>query len=301
MVSWASAALLVAILFGLINNLDSHLINKRMPGPRTFLLLFSLLVLLVIIPLAIIFPLSSDIQTGTLVSAIASALMRAFAVVIMLFAFKTNEVVGVVPLVYSYPVFVAIMAAPLLGETLQWMQWLAIFMVVAGAFLVALRPRINGVGQWLGKSFPLLVMAALLFAGADVSGKYALEEISSINMYWISMLALVIINLSFSLRISVIKSVKNIKNPRSTLIILLVNETLVVFASLTTFWAIQNGPVSLVSAIIASRPVFVFIIALLLSRLFPGFVFWQSNKRTLRFKFIAILLIVMGISIIYVV
>ena len=47
------------------------------------------------------------------------------------------------------------------------------------------------------------------------------------------------------------------------------------------------------------RPVFVFVIALALSRLFPGFVYWQSDRAALRYKFIATLLIIGGITAIY--
>ncbi len=299
MIDWVIAALGAAIMFGIINNLDSHLISRRVPDFRVFLLLASAFILVVIIPVMLLFPLPGELEASILASAVASAVLRSSAVILMLFAFRSEEVVGVVPLVYTYPVFVAVTAVPLLGETLNLWQWLAIFIVVAGAILVALRPRIDGVGQWLGKNFPRLVLAALLFAGADLSGKYALEEISSVNLFWMSMLSLVVMSLVFCLRRSVLRNFKHIKKPISTLAILSFNEALVVCASLTTFYAMQNGPISLVSTVIATRPVFVFIIAIVLSRLFPGFVYWQSSRKALKYRFIATLLIITGIAIIY--
>jgi hypothetical protein len=65
------------------------------------------------------------------------------------------------------------------------------------------------------------------------------------------------------------------------------------------FWAMETGPVSLVSAIASSRPIFVLIYALILSRTLPMFLEWQSGKLMLAIRVVAAVLIVGGISIIY--
>ena len=298
---WIIAALGASLLFGITNNLDSHLVAKRMPGVRAFLLVVAVAIFVVIQPFIFMFPLPKDVGGLIMASALVSALMRSLASLIMIFAFRSEEVIGVVPLTYAYPMFVALAAVPLLGETLNAWQWLAIIIIAAGAVIVALRPRDGGSGRWLGKNFPLLVLGALLYAGADLSGKYALEEISSPTLYWMSMGMLAVICVAISLRPAVIKSLKNLENAWSAYVLLGVNEIMVLGATILSFWAIQKGPVSLASTVLASRPVFVFIAAVVLSRLFPGFVYWQSDRKLLIYKFIAILLIVCGIAIIYLV
>jgi drug/metabolite transporter (DMT)-like permease len=298
---WIIAALGASLLFGITNNLDSHLVAKRMPGVRAFLLVVAVAIFVVIQPFIFMFPFPKDVGGAVMASALASALMRSLASLIMIFAFRSEEVIGVVPLTYAYPMFVALAAVPLLGETLNAWQWLAIIIIAAGAVIVALRPRDGGSGRWLGKNFPLLVLGALLYAGADLSGKYALEEISSPTLYWMSMGMLAVICVAISLRPVVIKSLKNLENAWSAYVLLGVNEIMVLGATILSFWAIQKGPVSLASTVLASRPVFVFMAAVVLSRLFPGFVYWQSDRKLLIYKFIAILLIVCGIAIIYLV
>lgn len=298
---WILAALGSSLLFGITNNLDSHLVAKRMPGVRDFLLVVAVAIFVVVLPFLFIFPLPKGVGGAVMASALASALMRSLASLIMIIAFRSEEVVGVVPLIYAYPMFVALAAVPLFGETLNAWQWLAIIIIAAGAIIVALRPKGGGSGRWLGKHFPLLVLGALLFAGADLSGKYALEEISSPTMYWMSMGMLAVICFAIALRPAVIKSLKNLENPWSAYVLLGVNEIMVLGAIILSFWAIQKGPVSLASTVLASRPMFVFIAAVVLSRLFPGFVYWQSDQKMLAYKFAGILLIVAGISIIYLV
>ncbi len=296
---WLFGALIVSVLFGIINNLDSHLISRKMPEARTYLFIVSCLILAYILPFVFAFPLAPGTPGGVIAAAAGSALARAVAVIIMLFAFKSEEVVAVVPLVYAYPVIVAIAAIPLFGEHLGWIKWLAVIAVVSGAVLVSLRPRFNQAGRWLGRKFPVLVLAAVLFAGSDLGSKYVLGYMSNLNLYWMSMLALIFTSLCVSARPEVIRSIKNIQTPRRTIPLVILTELLVIGAAILTYWAIQNGPIALVSTTLATRPLFVFLVAVILSRLFPGFVYWQSDRTTLRDKFIAILMIAGGIAVIY--
>jgi uncharacterized membrane protein len=82
--------------------------------------------------------------------------------------------------------------------------------------------------------------------------------------------------------------------------LLVLNETLAVTGIILIFWAMANGPVSLVSTITGSRPIFVLVFALILSRFRSGFLLeGQSGKGTLALRLIATAMIVGGIAIIY--
>ena len=79
------------------------------------------------------------------------------------------------------------------------------------------------------------------------------------------------------------------------------SETVVPIGVLLQFWAIARGPVSLVSTIIATRPIFVFIFTLILSRVSPAFLEWHWTKAMLVLRFAAIAMIVAGVALIYLV
>jgi len=64
-------------------------------------------------------------------------------------------------------------------------------------------------------------------------------------------------------------------------------------------WSRAEGPVSLVSTITGSRPMFVLIYALILSRFLPGFLAWQSGRWMLAMRVIGTVMIVGGLAIIY--
>ena len=60
------------------------------------------------------------------------------------------------------------------------------------------------------------------------------------------------------------------------------------------FASLENGPVSLVSTIAGTRPVFVFVYALLLSYILPRFLQEQLTRRVFALKSVSIAMIVGG-------
>jgi len=297
-VDWASVALLSAAVLGLVNIIDSHLVSRRMPSLRAFLLLIGIVHLIYASVLFSLFPLPEGMGIWPVLVAVASGILRTGAITIMLYTMKREEVSRVVPVVYTYPVFVAIMAVPLLGETLYYLQWIAIIIVVAGAVMVSARRSPGGSATWLGRPLLLLFGSSLLFAMADIASKYALAFISFWNMFWFSALCMSGIFL-LSIRPHIIRQLSNMKQRNSTIALLAFNETLAPIGIALSFWAIQRGPVSLVSTIIGSRPIFVFIYALIISRVSPMFLEYQPGKAMLALRLIAITMIVGGIAIIY--
>ena len=301
-VDWASIAILGTIALGLVHIIDSHLISRRMPSLRAYLLPVAIIILFYSIITFFLFPLPEDISTWPLLVSIASGLLRSTALSILLYILKTEEVSWASPLFHTYPVFVAIMAVPLLGEVLGYMQWLAIVIVVAGALVISVKRSSGGPTTWLGKPFLFLTGASLLIAAADVSGKYALEYISFWNIYWISSFCMVGIFLLVSLRPAVIKELRNMPWRRPAMAMIAVNETLAMAGIVLIFRAMESGPVSLVSTISSSRPIFVFILAMVVNRFLPGSLMeGQTGRGVLAIRLIATAMIAGGISIIYLV
>ncbi len=298
-VDWVSIAVISTAVIGLVNIIDSHLISKRMPSLRAFLLPASIISLVYGLVIFYLFPLPDGIGIWPLMVTVASGIARTLSLLILLYTLKKEEVSRVIPMVSTYPVFVAIIAVPLLGETLNYLQWIAIIIVVAGAAIVSTRRSPSGSTTWLGKAFFLLGGSSLLMAVANVATKYALAYMSFWNMYSITIFCMSGIFMLISLRPRILKELGNMKQRNSAITLLALNEILVVAGIVLLFWAMERGPVSLVSTIVSSRPLFVVIYALIVSRAFPMFLEWQSGKRMLTLRLIAIAMIVGGIAIIY--
>lgn len=296
---WFSLAIFSAAAFGTVSIIDSHLLTKRMLGLRAYLLLIGSFLLVYSFVFFSLFPLPQGIDAWTVTVAIASGILRTGGIAIMLYVLKKEEVSRVIPVVYTYPVFVAIMAIPLLGETLYYLEWLAIVMVVAGAILVSFRQSSSGSIVWRVKPLLILFGSSLLMAMADITSKYALNYISSWNMFWVSGFCMSGIFILTSLRPHILRQLANMKQKGSTMAWLVFNEILAPITILLMFLALKTGPVSLVSTIVGgSRPVFVFVFAFILNRIFPRFIEWHADRGMLVLRFLAIAMIAGGITVI---
>jgi len=298
-VNWASVAILSTATFAVVNTIDSHLLSKRMPSLRAFLLPVSIFHLVYGLLLFYLVPLPEGIGILPVLVAVVSGIFRTIAVTIILYNLQKEEVSRVIPVVYTYPIFVAIMAVLFMGETLGYLQWLAIIIVVAGAVMVSVRQSPSGSTIWLGKPLLLLFGSSLLLAMADVTSKYALAYISFWNMFSLTAFCISGIFLLVSMRPRILSQLSSMERRNSAIALLAFNEILAPVGIALLFWALEKGPVSLVSTISSSRPVFVVIFALILSRILPGFMEWQPGKGILALRLVAIAMIFGGIAIIY--
>lgn len=298
LIDWASLAILSAALLGVVHVVDSHLITRRMPSLRAYLLPLGLAVLVFGLVVIYLFPLPRSLAAGALIAAIVSGILRTTSLGIVLYALKTEEVSRVIPVLHTYPVFVAMMAVPLLGEALSYLEWMAIVVVVTGVVMVSVRLSPGNSVAWFSKTFFLLVGSSLLMATADVASKYALGGLSFWNMFAINNFCLAAIFLLISLRPHILRQLANIRQGKAVALLAL-NEILAALGMLLLFWAMQRGPVSLVSTIVSSRPIFVFIYALALSRISPAFLVGHADRRTQIMRLIGIMMIFGGITIIY--
>jgi drug/metabolite transporter (DMT)-like permease len=293
---WANAAILSTAVMAVVNILDSHLVTKRMPSFRAFLIPAGILSGVNGAILLGLFPLPQNIGIVPLSISIASSVLRALAVLLILHILKTGEVSRVIPVVHSHPVFVAILAVLLLGETLVYLQWIAVMVTVAGAMIISIE-RGSRIG--MSRSLARSLLASLLLATANLTSKYAMEHVSYWNMVALGNLLLAFIFLSVSLRPLPVRQLRALRRPILATGLLVLNNALVLVGLLLMLLSIQSGPVSLVAAILGARPAFVFVYAVILSRISHVLLEKRMGRQTIALRLGAIGMIVGGITIIH--
>jgi uncharacterized membrane protein len=295
---WISAALGTAILVAIANIIDSHVLSKKMPGLSSFLVPLAVMQFIIAAVFFVAFPFPAGIHLPHLLAAFGAALCNAFSLIITLNCLKQGEVSRVIPVTSSSPIFVALLSMPLLGEVLNYWQWLAVVITVYGAVLVSLHHDGTGEKTRLQKSFFLLLFAALLTAVSSIGYKYALETMTSWNMVSINAIFVVVIVLVISLRKATLLELKHLPQRTRTFGLIACSQTVVYIGVTLSFIAIANGPVALVSTIMNIRPAFVFLFSLLLSLRYPNFLNERLDKRTILYKVFGIVLITGGVAII---
>ena len=294
--SYIWVALLSASIFGLVTVLDKRLASYNMPS----LPAFYMGVILSLISYATI----SLAQTGIpenapfdrLIAAGASGLCWGGALAMMFWGYKLEEASRASAIIHTFPVFVAVLAVVFLGEDLVAGQWIAIMLVVAGAFTISVSGSRSGTIFRLNRAFPILIGASFFTALGLFTGKYALEELPVWFVFSLRSYGMAVIFVSLWRPGAFGQLLVALRSWRTLLLLFLAEFSLAPLAVMLNVTAINLGPVSLVSTITATRPLFVFIYGTLLST--PTFPLLEEPlaPRTLAVKLVAIVMIVGGIA-----
>ncbi len=297
--SWITLAVISAAVMGVISIFDAHMIQRRMPSWQSFLLGISLYTFIYTIVLFIVIPIPSGVGALGWFAAVAAGVLRGIAFAVMLSMMQREEVTRVVPVVGIYPVFVALLAIPLLGEHLSAWQWGAGAIAVSGTVLLSVRRDAGSGGPFLTRTFWILLGAALVLAISDVGSKYALEVLPTWNVYTISTFSLALVFSVITLRPWVLRELRVMPRRGLNHFLVFLNVAIAMVGIWITFEAMNLGPVSLVATLLGSRHVFVFVYGLIISRVFREFIDWKGDRRSLLLRFLATMMISGGVALIY--
>jgi uncharacterized membrane protein len=295
--NWIGIAIARAALLGLVNIIDSHILTVRIGRFGTYLSILAPVYLVFGTIAYLISPSPASIGPGLWLFAVGASVVKAAAIMIMLYTFKTQAVSRVIPVVYAYPILVAIMAIPLLREVLGLLSWAAVIIVVAGVVMVTTTR--NSHGRTSASMVMLLLLTCGLFAVNDLSSKYLLGYLTFWKLFSINALVMGTVLALASFRPGGLRKIKEMEHRNLALTIIVLNEVAALAGLLLGTLAISKGPVSVVSAILGSRPVFVVIFAILIAFTAPHFLNTESIRERMPVKVIATLMTVSGIALIY--
>ena len=288
-------ALLSAAIFGLVTVTDKRLISVNMPNISSFYFII-VITLYVHTGLAIIvFGIPDQLPLTHLLLAGIAGLFWGASLWTMFIGYRFEEASRASAVIHTFPVFVALLAVPFLGEILSIAQCLAILIVVVGAFSISLRSSAGNLFT-INKAFPILIAASILTALAHITGKYSLEKIEVEFVYAVRNFFMATFLAMFIRPKDTVTVIRALKNPQ-TLALVIVGETILAPIGIFLNVAASSiGAISIVSTVTASRPFFVFLYGSILS-VGPFRLLDESiDIRTLATKAISISLIIGGIA-----
>ena len=257
---WLFASLGSTIVFTVISALDKILIHRSVPNSRTFIVMVGLTQFLM--ALCLLFWASWDgYSAGDAAIGFVSGLASGVYLVLMFWIMGRQDVSRVIPVTSTYPVFVAILAQAFLGERLGVLAWAGIAATVIGAALMSLGPTARAEERGRGETlaFFLLILASLGFGLSQFFSKLVADDMDVWTlMTWRALgngLACVLPIIGPG---GLSQTASAVRRPISVGLILFSEGGLVFIALLLLMLAIYDGPVSLVSTVMATRPLFVF-------------------------------------------
>ena len=231
-------------------------------------------------------------------TAVLSGLLFGVAGNMMMRILYSQEVSRTVPVTQTAPIFAALIGVAFLGESVSAFQWLAIVATVLGAVTISLRLGANYRGVVLHGSFFLLIIAAFIMATANVIGKVALDDLPVMYTHGLRSLALGGVFLAVNARRAPIANVADfIRHRCPALKFVALNELVIANAGLLLLlWALSLGPVSLVTALVAARAMFVVIYSSVLALVWKGALGEQTDRGAIAVKVASTALIIGGVA-----
>lgn len=219
---------------------------------------------------------------------------------LMFLVLQREEVSRVMPVWQTSPVFAAVFALIFLDESIAWHGWVAVLLVVVGAVAVSIGRSGDGLAAFTVRpTFFLLVLGAAIIAAAQLLLKVGSDELNvwhnmafrgfgfwaSISVPWIRP---VYVQALFSW----------MRTPSNTFSLFMTEGVGPFTGNIFLLIAIANGPVSLVSALLGTRPIFVLAGTLLLGWLARDFISERMTRQDLAVKSAATVAVVAGIVVI---
>ena len=295
---WVLYALGSAVMFAFVSTLDKVLLQRYIPSSRVFIILVGFVQVLLAL---CVLPLASWTGYGVDDAAIAivSGLVTGAYLILLFWAISIQDVSRVVPVASTYPIFIAILAQLFLGEDLGVLAWTGICVTVAGVGLMSFGPtaRASDMGKGQTMVFALLVTASLMFGLSQILSKVVADDMDVWTLLMWRMLGAAAVCIALLVKVEVVPDImRTLRNPSAVGLLLLTEGALVLVAMVFTLEAIYNGPVSLASTVMATRPLFVFVLGVALSMGASNVLNEPLEGRILATKLLAIAMMIAGVG-----
>lgn len=259
--SWIAPAIASPFIYAIVTIGDKWILSNLKLRIESFNLFVGVFQLSVSFAILLIIGIP-DAPFRAIAFAVAGGMLWGIYLIVLFWSLRREQVGRIVPVSQTSPVFAAILGVVFLSEHLEWWGWFAVLLVVGGAVIVSADPK-----QILTGGFSrvyLYVMAGAALVGlAQVLLKTSSEDLNVwYNMSFRGIGLFTTLALPF-LRTSVVKDLgKFLTNRRTAIPILLTEGIGPILGNALLLLALANGPVSLVSALLGTRPVFILIITL---------------------------------------
>ena len=297
---WIAVALLSAGVGALVSIFDKTIIYRYARSPLTLPLLIGLAQTSVgaVVLAAVRVP---DEATWMAVGwALFSGALFGLSGQLLMRVLFLQEVSRTIPVIQSSPIFAGLIALTFLGESISAVQWVGMIATVTGAALLSLRTEGGGGTLFLNRSFYLLMLGAILIAVANVTGKVAVDDLPIPFTHGLRMLSLGAVFLAFNLRPAPWSEVRGFFTQRSSALLFVGTNELIIanVGLLTLLWALSLGPVSLVTALMSARALFVVFYSTAIALVWKGALGEETTSRAIAVKVGSSVLIVGGVAII---
>ena len=290
--TWFALALIAAFLFTLTYIIDDNLVTHIYPG-ATFATIVSGLFNLLPIAACALYPVQlENLSPAYIALAISAGIMTELAIWLYFraLAYDAPSVVAIVDIIT--PGFMLFLAYWIIGETLSYPQYAGFAIILISSFCVT-APSLRRIGRSPALGF--IMLSAALAAPGIMLQKLVYRQVdvwTGFVLFCVGILATSIGFMLFTQRGRAFCGEFRARLHWRWIAAVLVSETFALTAFFVVHIAFSDGPVSLVTVIMGTTPIFVLLISIMLFPFWPRLFRDQFGRHT--FRKLGLMLIMLG-------
>ncbi len=297
--TWFLLALVGPFVYALTNHIDKILLEKYFKnGGIGTLLIISSIFSVVTLPFLYFFqPDVVNVSFKNILVLCVAGICNVAVLWCYFTALQYEEASVAVVFYQLVPVFAYILGYFILGEVLNTMQIIAMFITILGAAIVSFEIDIENKFKLRKRVVIPMLCAAFFWAGGSVLFKAAaIEENVWRSFFWenfmLAFIGVIIFICIKSYRQNFIKAIRT----NSTPVLLLngLNEGFYIVGNLAFSFAYMLAPIALVLLAESFQPIFVFVIGIILTIFFPKIAVEKIQAKHLWQKIFAIIITCIG-------
>ncbi len=283
---WLIFTLIAVFGWSIVEIIDVHVIKKEMRDPRLAMTIFCVVACLIFICLSSIMHADLSVSLPVLFAALIAGIIYSGAVWLDYQASRVEKLSSFTVILATEPLVIALLACLFFNESLSWLRYLGIGIIVLGAYLVVHEKH----GKKIGFGHLLAFGAMIFFALRNLFMRFITSEVDFYtSMFWFGVGGLIIPVLMI-----IFHHPHLIEKAKAGVWHIVLSALISAGALLSFMAAISTGVVTLPSAILATKPLLVFLLILLLSFFHSKFFKEPMSRTTMVKRVMAIALIIVG-------
>lgn len=243
----------------------------------------------------------SGIEFDVIARAWSIGVIQGISLIFMFWMLKREDPSRVIPAMQTTPIYVALLAWAIFGESLSPLQWTAVLLAVTGSVLASVRIGSKSPNGRVGFQpvFLLLAVGAFLMASSQLITKSIIDDLSTLHIVSIRGIGLFTVMWAVFARPAALKGLGQfLKQPGRAPWLVIAEGVMPFTGHLLITYAIGKGPIALVSALGGARPIFVFSLSVLGAWLSPSLIYEKFTRPDMALKLVSASMVVAAVVII---
>lgn len=294
MTHWLIISIISAGTWGIVSVLDKRILNSYIVSPIIYFSWIGLISILYSIILFIFIPFTSS-YTIEFLWPLFAGMIWGIGIIILFQALKKEDSSNIIPLYYTHPIISVLIALLFLNETINNYQIIGISLTMIGTIIIASQ-KFKKNNKLKNFTPIILAIAAGIFIGiAMVLNKIGLEKFEISETFILRNIGFGIIGLLVMKQANITFFKKVFKQPKLFKLLLFTNLIWGPLAVIIHQFALNSAPITLVTPILATTPLFTFLLSSILSMKRLNILQESITTDTLIRKGLGALIIVTGI------